>query len=65
MTFGPAADRPRAWWNLCRAEGVSTMFDPESPTFAADAESHTAMVHPEHNAALARGERYVPVEVPA
>jgi hypothetical protein len=66
--FGRAADvleYPRVWCNLCRAEGKTfEVLDPAADGLAI-MDAHTRLEHPEHVAALKRGEAYIPVEVDA
>jgi hypothetical protein len=53
----------RAWCNLCRAEGDTFEVNAEDPDFMDRMQKHTHLRHPEHEAALRRGENYIPVEV--
>lgn len=52
-----------AWCNLCRARGDTFQLDALQPEWMADMDIHTRLRHPEHDAALRRGEPYLPVEV--
>ena len=66
--FGLPADASQhgtltAWCNLCRSQGREFVIDADVETWAGTMEVHTALAHPEHNAALQRGEAYEPVEV--
>lgn len=62
--FGPAAEpRTIAWCNLCRAEGKDFELDPADPAWMQRMQRHSEVRHPEHEAALRRGETYEPVEV--
>jgi hypothetical protein len=63
--FGEAADmleRGRVWCNLCRAEG-RTFEIPITDDALQVMHQHSRMEHAEHEAALDRGETYIPVEV--
>jgi hypothetical protein len=63
--FGPAADvqeQTRTWCNLCRAAGDTYELVGGDDVMAM-MQMHTQMRHPEHEAALRRGEHYEPVEV--
>jgi hypothetical protein len=51
-----------AWCNLCRAEGRVYEIVAEDG-WTESMQKHTEAEHPEHEAALRRGETYVPVEV--
>jgi hypothetical protein len=72
--FGPAAEVSRtgtvdpvseiAWCNLCRAEGKVFVITADDE-WTGVMQKHSDEVHPEHEAALRRGEPYVPVEVEA
>lgn len=68
--FGPAAEVSQAgtlttvaWCNLCRAVGHDFTVDAERDDFMDVMQTHTELRHPEHEAALRRGEHYEPVEV--
>ena len=52
-----------AWGNLCRAVGKEFALRGDSASWMAEMQKHTELRHPEHEAALRRGETYVPVEV--
>jgi hypothetical protein len=47
--------------NLCEAEGKRFVIPAEGPFWMQKIEDHTRVHHEEHQAALARGEEYVPV----
>lgn len=61
--FGQDTDAPRAWCNLCRAEGDTFEVDASQDDWLIQMHKHSNLRHPEHEAALRRGEEYVPVEV--
>lgn len=60
-----AFGRPQtvAWCNLCRSAGDTFEVNAEDPDFMNLMQKHTHLRHPEHEAALRRGETYIPVEV--
>lgn len=51
------------WCNLCRAVGDTFMVYDDDGTWMSEMQKHTELRHPEHEAALRRGETYEPVEV--
>ena len=61
-SFGHDATLPVAWCNLCKAENREFKIRGDGDWLSL-MEAHTRLAHPEHQAALDRGEEYVPVEV--
>lgn len=62
-SFGQEETRTVAWCNLCRAVGDTFEMDATDDEWLGLMQKHTELRHPEHEAALRRGEEYIPVEV--
>lgn len=63
MSAFEKVERPVAWCNLCRAVGDTYQIAADNDEWFKMMDLHTRLRHPEHVAALARGEEYIPVEV--